>query len=186
MADAPDSRRGRLLVAAPALVDPNFHRTVILVLEHSPEGALGVVLNRPTELSARDALPGPLGDALPEDERVHRGGPVQPDAVIVLADFDDPALAAGVACGSVGIVDPEGDIALLAGGLRAIRAFGGYAGWSAGQLEEEIAEEAWVDAVCLPSDVFTAAPDALWGTVLDRKGGTWRLIARMPEDPTLN
>ena len=182
----PDNRRGRLLVAAPALVDPNFHRAVVLLLEHSADGALGVVLNRPTELSAREALPGPLGDALPEDELVHRGGPVQPDAVIVLADFDDPSLAAGVACGTVGIVDPEGDMEALAGATRAMRAFGGYAGWTAGQLEQEIAEEAWVDAVCLPSDVFTTAPESLWATVLDRKGGSWKLVARMPPDPSLN
>ena len=72
------------------------------------------------------------------------------------------------------------------GGIRAIRAFGGYAGWAGGQLEEEVAEEAWVDAEAVPDDVFTDDHAGLWSRVLERKGGTWRLIARMPEDPSVN
>lgn len=186
MDDAPASRRGRLLVAAPALEDPNFRRTVVLMLEHSPDGALGLVLNRPTSLVARAALPDELASMIPEGEHVHQGGPVQPDAVIVLADFHDTSRAAGIACGSVGIVDPSGDMETLSGAVGAVRAFGGYAGWSGGQLEEEIADEAWIDAVCLPDDIFTDEPTALWGRVLERKGGSWRIIARMPDDPSLN
>ena len=76
-------------MASPSLADPNFRRAVVLLLEHSDEGALGLVLNRPTPLVAREALPGALADAMPEAERVHQGGPVQPEAVIVLADFSD-------------------------------------------------------------------------------------------------
>jgi putative transcriptional regulator len=184
--DAPASRHGRLLVAAPSLADSNFHRAVVLMLEHTPDGALGVVLNRPSELPARDALPGALAAALPDDELVHKGGPVQPEAVILLADFVDPGRAAGVAFGSVGIVDPGGEVDELAGAVRSIRAFGGYAGWSGGQLEEEISEEAWIDAPGTADDVFTDDPERLWSRVLDRKGGSWRIIARMPEDPSLN
>ena len=86
---APDNRRGRLLVAAPALVDPNFRRSVVLMLEHSDEGALGLVLNRPTPLVSREALPEALAAVMPEQERIFQGGPVQPEAVIVLADFED-------------------------------------------------------------------------------------------------
>ena len=186
MAEQAGSLRGRLLVAVPSLVDPSFHRSVVLMLEHTSEGALGLVLNRPTELLARDALPPPLAEALPVSERVHQGGPVQPEAVIVLADFAAPELSAGITFGSVGIVDPDADPTLLPPQIRAIRAFGGYAGWSGGQLEEEVAQEAWIDAVALSDDVFTDAPDALWGRVLERKGGRFRLIARMPEDPSLN
>lgn len=186
MNDAPVSRRGRLLVAAPTLDDPNFHRTVVLMLEHSPEGALGLVLNRPTELLAHDALPPELGEALPAGEYVHQGGPVQPEAVILLADFVDPAGAATLTFGSVGIVDPGADVAGLGESVRAIRAFGGYAGWSDGQLEQEIADEAWIDATGIAADVFTDEPDRLWSAVLDRKGGSWRVLARLPEDPTLN
>jgi putative transcriptional regulator len=181
-----ESLRGRLLVAAPALVDENFRRTVVLMLEHSAEGALGLVLNRPTPLVAREALPSGLAEALPPGERVHQGGPVQPKAVIVLADFADASRAAAIAFGSVGIVDPETPAGELDGVVRSIRAFGGYAGWSAGQLEREIAEEAWIDCTSERDDVFTEEPDRLWRAVLERKGGRWRLIARMPEDPSQN
>jgi putative transcriptional regulator len=181
----PASRHGRLLVAAPALEDPNFRRTVVLMLEHSPDGALGLVLNRPTPLVSREALPAGLADLMPEDERVFQGGPVQPEAVILLADFEDASQAASIAFGSVGIVDPETEIAGH-GGVRAIRAFGGYAGWGAGQLERELAEDAWVDAPADAADVFTDDHRGLWSRVLERKGGSWRLIARMPEDPTVN
>lgn len=182
----PAFRRGRLLVASPTLMDENFTRTVVLMLEHSPEGALGLVLNRPTEIVAREVLPSPLADALPERELVHEGGPVQPEAVIVLADFSDPASAASITVGSVGVVDPNDDALDLSDRVRAVRAFGGYAGWGAGQLEREITEGAWIDVEADTDDVFTGAPEALWRRVLDRKGGAFRLFARMPEDPSLN
>jgi putative transcriptional regulator len=178
--------RGRLLIAAPALEDPNFRRTVVLMLEHTPDGSVGLVLNRPTLLLAREALPEPLAGALAEEELVHQGGPVQPEAVLLLGDFLDPEAAAGIAFGSVGIVDPEGDPSLLGDRVSRLRAFGGYAGWAGGQLEAEFAEGAWIDAIGLPSDVFTTEPDGLWSEVLRRKGGRYRLIAQMPEDPSLN
>ena len=186
MSEAPPaSRHGRLLVAAPVLEDPNFRRAVVLMLEHSADGALGLVLNRPTPLVSREALPAGLADLMPEDERVHQGGPVQPEAVILLADFEDASRAATIAFGSVGIVDPDAEGARH-GGVRAIRAFGGYSGWGAGQLERELAEEAWVDVEADADDVFTYDHRGLWGRVLERKGGSWRLIARMPEDPSVN
>lgn len=185
MSDAPDSRRGRLLVAAPALVDPNFRRAVVLMLEHSPDGALGLVLNRPTPLVSREALPGRLAQVMPDAERVFEGGPVQPEAVIVLADFEDVTEAATIAFGTVGIVDPEVEATGL-GAVRAIRAFGGYAGWAGGQLEAEMAEEAWVECDGVADDVFTDDHEGLWRRVLERKGGSWRIIARMPEDPSRN
>jgi putative transcriptional regulator len=184
--EEPANRKGRLLVAAPSLADPNFRRAVVLMLEHSDEGALGLVLNRPTPLVAREALPGALADAMPGDERVHQGGPVQPEAVIVLADFADATLAASVAFDEVGIVNPDADASRLDEGVRAIRAYGGYAGWGEGQLEREIAEEAWIDASPRRDDVFGDDPDGLWSRVLERKGGRWRLIARMPENPSVN
>jgi len=185
VSDAPANRRGRLLIASPSLLDDNFRRAVALVLEHSDEGALGLVLNRPTGLVATEALPERIADLLPPAELVHEGGPVQPEAVIVLADFLDPSLAPTLAFGSVGIVDPE-RLASTPAEIRAARAFGGYAGWAAGQLEREIEEEAWIDSEAMAGDVFTATPEDLWSDVLERKGGTYRLVARMPEDPTLN
>jgi putative transcriptional regulator len=184
--EEPENRKGRLLVASPSLLDPNFRRAVVLLLEHSDEGALGLVLNRPTPLVAREALPSALADLMPEEERVHEGGPVQPEAVIVLADFSDATLAASVAFDEVGILDPDADASRLDEGVCAIRAYGGYAGWGEGQLEREIAEEAWIDATPAREDVFGDDPGGLWSRVLDRKGGTWRLIARMPENPSVN
>ena len=184
--EAPANRKGRLLVASPSLSDPNFRRAVVLLLEHSDEGALGLVLNRPTPLVAREALPGTLAESMPDDERVYQGGPVQPEAVIVLADFTDTTLAASVAFDMVGIVDPDADASRLGEAVRAIRAYGGYAGWGEGQLEQEIAEEAWIDASPASEDVFGDDPDGLWSRVLERKGGAWRLIARMPENPSVN
>ena len=157
------------------------------MLEHSDEGALGLVLNRPTPLVAREALPGALADAMPEAERVYQGGPVQPEAVIVLADFErrrrwrPHRLRARRDRRT-----PAADAARLGGGIRAIRAYGGYAGWASGQLEQEIAEEAWIDAAPTADDVFGDDHAGLWSRVLERKGGAWRLIARMPEDPSAN
>ena len=184
--EGPRYRAGRLLVASPSLVDPNFHRAVVLMLEHSDEGALGVVLNRPTPVAARDALPPELAAGIGDEQAVHEGGPVQPEAVIVLADFEDPADAASIAFDNVGIVDPETSFDSLAGQIRAARAYGGYAGWSGGQLEGEIEADAWIDATGEPADIFTDDPEGLWSRVLDRKGGSYRLVARMPDDPSLN
>ena len=183
---APTWRKGRLLVASPSLVDPSFHRTVVLLLEHSTEGALGVVLNRRSHLNTRETLPDRFAASIPDDDHIYEGGPVEPESVILLADFTDPDHDAGLAIGSIGIVDPATDFETLPGRVRAIRAFGGYAGWAAGQLEAEIDEDAWIDAVCLASDVFTNEPELLWSEVLDRKGGNFRLMARMPMDPSLN
>jgi putative transcriptional regulator len=182
----PGSRRGRLLIASPSLVDPNFHRSVVLMLEHSDTGALGVVLNRPMEIEARIALPGSLADLVAPGETIHQGGPVQPEAVIMVADFSDASHAAAVAFSTVGIVDPRADTEALAEVVRSVRVFGGYAGWASGQLEAEIDEGAWIDGCGAVDDVFTDEPDDLWSRVLDRKGGNYRLVARMPDDPTLN
>lgn len=184
--DVPESRRGRLLVAAPSLTDPSFHRAVVLLLEHSDEGALGLVLNRPTPLVAREALPARIGLALPGGAHVHEGGPVQPDAVIVLAEFLVPEPPARLIFGRVGVLDPEVEPDVALAGARDVRAFGGYAGWGAGQLEREIAEEAWFDAEPEAEDVFTRRSDGLWARVLERLGGSYRLVARMPPDPSVN
>lgn len=184
--EGPRFRRGRLVVASPTLRDPNFQRGVVLMLEHSADGALGLMLNRPLPIGAREAIPPPLGSAMDEEERVHSGGPVQPEAVILLADFTHAERAATLVVENVGIVDPRADQAELPTLVRRVRAFGGYSGWSGGQLEAEIAEGAWIDAQCVTEDVFTTDPGGLWARVLDRKGGTYRLVARMPEDPGLN
>ena len=179
------SLRGELLVAAPALVDPNFRRAVVLVTEHSEEGAMGLVLNRATEASVEEATPELAGLVQP-DAVVHVGGPVQPHAVVVLAEFDDPTVAAHLVLADVGFVPAGADLETLGGATRRARVFAGYAGWGAGQLESELEDEGWIRARARVDDLFAPDPDELWGAVLRRKGGRFALVARMPLDPSLN
>ena len=179
-----DSLAGHLLVAAPALQDPNFRRAVVLLIEHESEGAVGVVLNRPSEHDAEAALP-ELAPILGEGERLHEGGPVQVEAVIALAEYEEPAEAQTIV-GPVGVLTGDVDVAELPRLVRRARVFLGYAGWGPGQLETELGEEAWFVEPARPGDVFDASPEDLWRRVLERKGGAFRLVARMPEDPTLN
>ncbi len=181
-----ESLRGQLLVAGPALVDPNFHRTVVLVCEHDEEGAMGLVLNRPSPIAAEQALP-ELLEAFAEDERLWVGGPVQTTSVVVLAEFAGPSDAAGaLVTGGVGLVQPDADLDELAASVRRARAFLGYAGWGAGQLDDELAGEDWIPARAQPDDVFTDAPERLWSRALARKGGRFALLATMPPDPSQN
>jgi putative transcriptional regulator len=179
-----DSLRGHLLIAGPGLVDPNFWRSVVLVGEHSDEGALGVVLNRTSETPVDEAVPelAVLADGMGD---VHVGGPVQPSAIVVLADFAEPSEASDLVVESVGFLPAEVDPDTL-GPLRRARVFVGYAGWGPGQLDEELDEGSWIVEPALADDVFTDEPDALWSTVLRRKGGPFRLLAAMPPDPNSN
>ena len=180
-----DSLKGQLLLASPALFDPNFRRTVVLVTEHTEEGAAGLVLNRPSETAVADAVP----DLLPlvsEEERVYVGGPVQESAVLVLAEFEDPEEAALLVVDDIGFLPGDGDFDLLAGATRRVRVFAGYAGWGPGQLEEELDEQSWVVLPARTSDVFTTAPEALWSAVLRRHGGALSILALLPEDPHVN
>jgi putative transcriptional regulator len=179
-----ESLQGQLLVAGPGLVDPNFWRTVVLVGEHSDEGALGIVLNRSSETKVEEALP-ELALLADDMGAVHVGGPVQPSAVVVLADFADVDAAESLVMESVGFlqaeVDPE-DI----GELRRARVFVGYAGWGPGQLDGELDEGSWIVEPAIADDVFTSDPDGLWSDVLRRKGGPFAVLAAMPPDPSQN
>lgn len=179
-----DSVKGQLLVAGPGLVDPNFRRSVVLVGAHSEEGALGVVLNRSSESTVSEAVP-ELTAILDGDEPVHVGGPVQPSAIVVLADFEDVERAGALVLDSIGFLPAEVDPDEL-GELRRARVFAGYAGWAPGQLEDELAEGSWIVEPALADDVFTREPDALWSEVLRRKGGPYGVLALMPPDPSLN
>jgi putative transcriptional regulator len=179
-----DSLKGQLLIAGPALVDPNFWRTVVLVGEHSDEGALGVVLNRASETPAREAVP-ELAELADDMGAVHVGGPVQPSAIVVLADFAEPEHAPTLVLDTVGFLPGETDPDAL-GELRRARVFVGYAGWGPGQLDGELDEGSWIVEPALPEDVFTAEPDGLWSAVLRRKGGPYGILAAMPPDPSSN
>jgi putative transcriptional regulator len=178
--------RGKLLIALPTLLDPNFARTVVLIAAHSDEGALGLVLNRPSETEVAGTLPA-FADLAGEGEVVHVGGPVQPQAVLALAELESPALLETVLVGdAIGLVtgdlDPE---AIAPVALRA-RVFAGYAGWGPGQLEAELEREDWVLAEPEPDDVFRGDAEGLWPAVLARMGGSYALLARMPPDPSMN
>jgi putative transcriptional regulator len=181
-----DSTRGQLLIAGPTLGDPNFWRTVVLIVQHNDEGALGLVLNRPSETTVGEAVP-QLNELVDPQEDVLVGGPVQQSSVMVLAEFEDPDDAALLAFDDVGILgsglEPEGT-----GGLsvRTARAFAGHAGWGPGQLDDELERGDWILEPARRDDAFTAEPRTLWGSVLTRKGGTYALIARMPADPSVN
>lgn len=185
MASEPDMLKGQLLIASAGLLDPNFRRTVVLVTEHNPEGAMGVVLNRPSPVPVADAVPH-LGTLVEEGGLVFVGGPVQPEAVVALAELDDSELAAATALGSIGYLRADADPDDLAGAVRRARVFAGYSGWGGGQLESELEQEAWIVEPAEPDDVFTADPDGLWAEVLRRKGGAYAILARMPLDPSVN
>ena len=181
-----ESLRGQLLIASPALFDPNFRRTVVLVTEHNEDGAMGVVLNRPSETSVADGAP-PLERLVEEGARVHVGGPVEPAAVTVLAEFDDPDDAAAIVVGDVGFVRADAELDDLPSGTRRARVFAGYCGWAPGQLEAELGgDESWIVAQPLPDDVFAEDAEDLWSAVLRRKGGQFAIVALMPYDPSVN
>ncbi|HEX5541319.1 MAG TPA: YqgE/AlgH family protein [Micromonospora sp.] len=179
---------GRLLVATPALKDPNFDRAVVLLIAHERTGALGVVLNRPTEvpvsavLTAWDELAG-------EPAVLFEGGPVQPDAAICLGRMRGAVQEIKgfqPISGAVGMVDLSVDVERLRDRITGIRVFAGYSGWSPGQLEGEIAAGSWLVFDALPGDAFMERPDDLWQLVLRRQGGMMAAVANFPPDPTLN
>jgi putative transcriptional regulator len=178
------SLKGQLLVAGPGLFDPNFRRTVVLVGEHTDEGALGVVLNRASDATVEDAVP-ELSSLIDDSELVHLGGPVQPSAIVVVADFVDPERAGALILESIGFLPAEVDPDAI-GELRRARVFAGYAGWGPGQLDQEIDEGSWIVEPALTEDVFTGDPDELWSDVLRRKGGPFEVLALMPPDPSAN
>ena len=177
-----DSLKGQLLLAGPGLLDPNFRRTVVLIAEHSDEGAMGVVLNRAAEVAVDEAAPA-LGVLVDPGEPVFVGGPVEPESVLVLAEFDDPDESASLVLGDIGFLPGETEIEPA---TRRARVFAGYAGWSAAQLEAELKEDAWILEPALPDDVFSPPDSDLWRDVLLRKGGRFRVLAAMPPDLSLN
>jgi putative transcriptional regulator len=179
-----ESVRGQLLIAGPRLLDPNFQRTVVLMIEHGPEGALGLVLNRPSETNVGQVV-SELEELLMADTPVFIGGPVQPGGLIVLARFPEPDMAALVSFDDVGILRAEVPLDDPPE-LLASRAFAGHAGWGPGQLDDELERGDWILEAATVDDAFTEAPEELWSTVLARKGGSYALVARMPPDPSVN
>ena len=177
--------KGVLVVATPMLNDPNFHQTVVLIVEHSTAGSVGVVLNRPGANLLVDHLP-QLHERAGEPAVFFEGGPVQPHAVLVLgrttavALSDDDTVAPGIS-----LVDVE-SLELTGDAIRELRVFSGYAGWGAGQLRSEIDEGAWWVLPALTEDTFTTEPLGLWRAALQRQPGRVQLFARFPPDLSHN
>lgn len=175
---------GRLLIANAHLFDPNFRRAIVLVGHHDDDGAVGVILNRPLDIAVAEAVPA-LAGLVPEGEPVFRGGPVQPSAAVVVADFRDPDRAGVIAFDTIGFL-PERTDDDVSGAIRRARVFAGYAGWGPGQLETELAESSWIVLPALAGDVFHGSPDRMWPDVVARVGREGVLLRTLPDDPSLN
>jgi putative transcriptional regulator len=185
-----------LLVATPLLDDPNFDRSVVYMVEHHDDGALGLVLNRPSGEELVDPLEGWVS-AQSAPSRVFSGGPVEPDALIALArlehrvtagsadDEDDTSYLAPLT-GDIASADLAADPALLISSINALRVFRGYSGWGPGQLDDEIEAGAWLVLDPDPADLFTSQPDDLWRRVLRRQPGRLSWLADAPDDLSAN
>jgi len=177
------SLQGKLLVSSPALHDPNFRKTVVLIAHHDEDGAMGLVLSRPSDVVAVEAVP--ALDGLPGAEgAVFVGGPVQPEAFTVLAEFNDVGDAAAPILENLGFMAADSEPEDLS--IRRFRLFAGYSGWGEGQLEAELDEASWIVVDAQTDDAFADDPEELWRTVLQRKGGPFELMVDMPFDPSLN
>lgn len=179
-----ESVRGQLLVASPAIADPNFKRSVILIGHHDAGGALGVVLNRPAGTTVQEAAP-PVAEMIGDGD-LHVGGPVMPEAVVIVAEFERPEDAAILAFDNVGVLATDTPAEVVDETTKRVRAFAGHAGWSAGQLDAELAEDDWIVAPADADTVFDEDADDLWARVLADMGGSFELLSRMPEDPSVN
>ena len=188
-----DPKAGRLLVASPLLGDPNFRRSVVLIVEHEiAEGTLGVVLNRPTKVPVGQVLE-QWTEVATDPSVVFRGGPVSPNSALALAlspGKDEPlgwrALEGAPALARLGLLDLDTPPRLLAPAISSLRVYAGYAGWSPGQLQTEIDEGAWYVVTAEPGDVFSADPEVLWRRVLRRQDDDLAFLATYPDDPGLN
>ncbi len=177
------SLAGSLLVSRPELADPNFDGTLTLILEHDEEGAIGVVVNRPSHVEITDAYP-EWANVADLPSVLFEGGPVETDSLIALGWGErlDGDLPMGLTS-----IDLEQQVPLvIAEGLERLRIFAGYAGWGGGQLEGELANGAWWVVPCIVEDLFRPDPEGIWATVLRRSGGELAWFAHYPKDPSLN
>ncbi len=178
------SLAGQLLVAMPGMVDPNFKRTVVLVIEHTPEGAFGLVLNRPTKADLLEHLPGWWSVAA-GPRVVFLGGPVgEGTGLGVARGTGARPLESWPAVGEIQIVDLDSEPHVNSE-LEA-RIFSGYSGWGPGQLESELEANGWFVVDSHPDDVFASHPENLWQEVLRRAGGRHAFFSTYPENPRLN
>lgn len=181
-------RAGMLLVATPVLLDPNFVETVVLLLDVDDQGALGVVLNRPSAIPVAAVLEG-WEDVVAEPEVLFQGGPVSTQGALAVATLrteDDVPVGFRAVEGRLGLLDLDTPVELLEGSLGGLRIFAGYAGWGAEQLVGEIEEGSWYVVPALEPDVFRLDPAGLWRDVLRRQPGELAWHSTRPLDPELN
>jgi putative transcriptional regulator len=184
-----DSLKGRLLIATPILADGVFDRTVVLMVEDTPDGSAGLVLNRPSPVPLADTLPD-LAVYVTPPAVVFVGGPVSQNSAIGLARAtttgEDEVDGWFPVTGDVGTFDfaryPEG----APPWISDLRVFAGYAGWSSGQLAGEIGAGAWIVAAAEHDDLLSPDPTDLWRIVLRRQRGETAWLANYPEDPSTN
>lgn len=181
-----DPSKGRILIAEPLLGDPNFDRSVVLLADHNEEGTVGFVLNRPIDLDFDDlVLDFPSFEA-----SIFEGGPVQGDNLFFLHRKGD------LIPGSEEIMEGVywgGDLEILKEMIALemvspddIKFFLGYSGWSAGQLQEELDQEAWLVAESNAGLIFGSDIESLWSTIMKQLGGEYALWHNAPMDPSLN
>jgi putative transcriptional regulator len=186
--DGAPELKGRLVVATPLLADPNFDHAVVLVLEHGEEGALGVVLNRPSTVDVGVVLP-EWHAHVSDPPQLFHGGPVGLDGAMGVAPIErsaDRAAAVDRLTGRFGLVDLDAPPESVAPHVGGVRVFAGHAGWGEGQLEDELAERSWYVVDAVADDVLTAEPENLWRRVLRRQGGELAIVSTFAEDASLN
>ncbi len=178
---------GELLVATPEMIDPNFNRAVILLLDHDEDGAIGVALNRPMELPLRAVLPG-WADVVAEPHQLFSGGPVSRESALAvgLSLGEGPTDNFRRLTGDFGLIDLDAEPDTVLDDLIGLRVFSGYAGWGHEQLTAEIEEGSWYIVNAVPTDLLTSHPEDLWRSILRRQPGELAFLATMPDDPSLN
>lgn len=183
-----EPRAGALLIASPELLDPNFASAVVLILDSDDDGALGVVLNRPTHVLVGEVLQ-PWDDVVTSPEVMFMGGPVATDSAIAVARLHDPKdepVGWRPSFADVGLVDLDSPVEIIDGSLCEMRLFAGYAGWGAGQLQAEIAEGSWYVVEADPADLFREDTHDLRRDLLRRQSGQLAWVSTRPADPSMN
>lgn len=176
-----------MLVATSAIGAGPFWRSVVYLLDHDEDGALGVIVNQPLDADVNDVLPG-WAAWVNAPGCLFAGGPVALDSALAVGVVDDPTarpIGWRPLTGRIGLVDLDGPIP-GDGDFVGLRVFAGYAGWGSGQLEGEIEEGSWIVVPAIESDLMSATPDRLWSEVLRRQKGEVRFWATLPDDPGLN
>ncbi|MBL89133.1 MAG: hypothetical protein CL517_02515 [Actinobacteria bacterium] len=180
-----ESFRGKLLLATPELMDSNFHRSVVLVIEHNNDGAIGVVLNRQTEITSTEVLPKWVFSSS-SDSLLFWGGPVQQESLLALGLLNqDSAALQNNLLNRITVIDLNQEI-IDSELFTSARLYSGYSGWSPGQLNAEISSGGWIVAEANDNDPFVDQPTDLWSEVLERQEGFISRLAQYPDDPRMN